>query len=260
MVTESDSAIFLQSLKEEAERLGLQILERALPQLAAYYELLARWNRRIRLVGSAEPRRAAVDLFADSLIAGAFCGASRAHGAAPRAGVVETEEVAPRMIDIGSGAGFPGFVLKIQNPERELTAVEPDAKKHAFLKTLQRELGLEEVRIERARAEELARNPRFAQTFDLAFCRAVAPPLAAIRLAVPFLRSGGSFILQVGALPEKEVSKIAKAAEEMGATLCESRTYTLSFPSGTRLLLQVKKNVCHDVSSIRSPSDQTPQE
>jgi 16S rRNA (guanine527-N7)-methyltransferase len=232
---ERDIDIFRRSLQAEAERLKLALPEKILTDLCAYYELLAAWNRRIRMVGSAEPRRAASELFADSLLAGAFADANPAGASTAGASTAG-------MIDIGAGAGFPGVPIKLAHPGRTLAAVESNAKKIAFIKTLVRRLGLAGVAVHRARAEGLAHDRRFRESFDLAFCRAVAQPAAALELSLPFLRPGGSFVLQAGgSLSQVTGASFARAARELGATISAINGYTLSgLPAERTLILFVK--------------------
>ena len=232
--------IFRRALAEEAASLRIDVPTEKLDALCAYHELLCKWNRRIRLVGTVEPERAAVELFADSLIACEFAQSLDYAGAAATAQRVFS------VIDIGSGAGLPGIPAKIMKPDWNMTLVESDAKRIAFLNHLSRELGLSDVRIERGRAEELAREPAYRQKFDLAFCRAVAAPAAACELAVPFLAKNGSLILQATIRGrqtgrEEAVKKVRKPAGTLGATTDQTRTYTLSSTSEERLLIRIKK-------------------
>ncbi|RJP23371.1 MAG: 16S rRNA (guanine(527)-N(7))-methyltransferase RsmG [Candidatus Abyssobacteria bacterium SURF_5] len=221
-----DIDLFRDSLAREAARLRLPLPEPVLDSCAAYYRLLARWNARLRLVGSTEPGRAACELFADSFVASSFAG--------------EFLRV-PRMIDIGAGAGFPGMAVKLLHPERPLACIEAITKKTSFLKTLRRALSLDNVDILAGRAERCAHEGAFRERFDLAFCRAVASPAAAIELGTPFIRVGGMLVLQAGALGADEIESVSKAAGETGASLEDTMSYDLSCSPRRRLLLRIKK-------------------
>ena len=232
--------IFRRALAEEAASLRIDVPAEKLDALCVYYELLCKWNRRIRLVGTVEPERAAVELFADSLIA---CEFARSLDSAKAAA---TTQMALAVIDIGSGAGLPGIPAKIMIPDWNLTLVESDAKRIAFLNHLSRELGLSDIQIERGRAEKLAREPAYRQNFDLAFCRAVAAPAVACELAIPFLAKNGSLIIQATVRGkqtglEEAAKKVRKPAGTLGATTDQTMTYTLSLTSEERLLIQIKK-------------------
>jgi 16S rRNA (guanine527-N7)-methyltransferase len=227
---------FRQTIIEEAALHGIEVSPETLDAICVHYELLRKWNPRIRLVGTVDPERAAVELFADSLIA---CEFARALGSEENTGKTQK---ALEVIDIGSGAGFPGVPVKAQAPAWALTLVETDTKRVAFLKELVRELGWDDVRILSERAETLAHEPEFRESFDLAFCRAVAAPRIACELAIPFLRIGGSFILQT---TEKifaaEAEEIRGAALSLSANVVQTTGYTLSSACEQRLLVQIEK-------------------
>ncbi|NQU08903.1 MAG: 16S rRNA (guanine(527)-N(7))-methyltransferase RsmG, partial [Candidatus Abyssubacteria bacterium] len=150
-----------------------------------------------------------------------------------------------RMIDIGSGAGFPGIPIKILRPRWELTIIDSGAKRISFLKSLMRELHLPEIRVVQRRAEDLAHDPDLRERFDLAFCRAVAAVPVACELAIPFLKVGGSFIAQASSRaysPGAESAEtVRKAAGALGATIGKTMSYGLSGATGERSLIQIKK-------------------
>ena len=233
----NDAEIFRTALSEESRRLGVEFSAEAMDAMCLHYRLLCKWNPRIRLVGTIEPRRAAIELFADSLAALRFV-----EDLDIRAGGGEN---ALQMIDIGSGAGFPGIPIKILRPRCELTIVDSSAKRTSFLKALVREPGLPDASVIRGRAEGLAHDPSLRERFDLAFCRAVAAVPVACELAVPFLKVGGSFIAQASSRADSagtEAAKtIRKAAEALGATIGLSTSYKLSGGAGERSLIQIKK-------------------
>ena len=137
-----------------------------------YLELLAKWQRVHRLVGSIDPLWIAENLFLDSLL---FLKAlpRRVHD----------------LIDVGAGAGFPGVPLKIMAPELRVTLVEARSRRASFLSTAVRELGLSEVAVLNARAEDLVDRPGFR--FDAVVTRCAASVNAVLPLAVKFLKDGG---------------------------------------------------------------------
>jgi 16S rRNA (guanine527-N7)-methyltransferase len=220
----SDLSLFTHSLGEEAARLNLVLSEETLDLLSLHYKLLAHWNARIRLVGSAQPQRAASELFADSLMAGAFAESFAAKSAS--------------VIDIGAGAGFPGLPVKLAHPRWSLALVESNAKKVSFVKDVKRSLGLD-IEIINARAEDLGRREEFRQKYDLAFCRAVAEPAAACELATPFVKVGGSFILQTQ--ENYDHSILSRAAAELNVRPSGTMAYQLSRPPKNRLLVRMLK-------------------
>jgi 16S rRNA (guanine527-N7)-methyltransferase len=245
MDTTADTAIFKQTLMHEADLLRLGLSAPQLDALCAHYALLKKWNARIRIAGTTDPRRAAIELFADSLAACRF---------AEKVAQTNEREVTPEnlnsglaIMDIGSGAGLPGIPIKIARPDWKLTLVEINAKKVAFLKNALRELGVE-ADIAAERAEELAPRAElgYREAFDLVFCRAVAAPATACELAVPFLKLGGSFILQtteseVGSGAKMAFEHITSAASQLGATIGDTTSYSLTGVRGQRVLVEVRK-------------------
>ncbi len=224
-----DTEMFRQVLSAQARRLDMELTEDQVDALSAHYELLVKWNARVRLVATTDPARCATELFGDSLVVAQFVEDIAA----------ETAGTTPliHMLDIGAGTGLPGVALKTLLPRWELTCIESNAKKVSFIKSLARELRLDGVRIIRGRAEELAHGDEFRGQFDVAFCRAVAAPAVACELAVPFLKVGGSFIAQTG----EGAEDVQKASELLGATLVKRKSYRLEGVSSCRVVARVKK-------------------
>jgi 16S rRNA (guanine527-N7)-methyltransferase len=230
-----DRHIFRATLSEEARRLGITLADEHLDALTAHFELVAKWNERVRLVGTTDPARAAIELFADSLVVDQFIG--NLDIGTPDRDIGENEP--RRMIDIGPGAGLPGIPIKIRRAGWILAAIESNAKKTSFLKAALRELRLEGATVVRGRAEELAHREDFREQFDIAFCRAIASPAFACELAVPFLKTSGRFVAQTS--EARGLETIRHAAHALNATICKTMTYTLTGVSIGRLLVGVKK-------------------
>lgn len=232
--------IFSDRLSGESRRLDVKLAAGELDSLCKHYELLRKWNRAARLVGTIDPERAAVELFADSIVACRFAEkiiSSRKD---------RTSAEAISFVDIGAGAGLPGLPIKALRPGWRATLVESQSKKAAFLKNASRTLGFSDVRVESGRAEELAHRPDLRETFDLAFCRAVGAPSMACELAVPFLRIGGSFVLQTIMRAEEEgeervVENLLRTAATLGSTIGQSMTYILTGVPVGRALIEVRK-------------------
>jgi 16S rRNA (guanine527-N7)-methyltransferase len=161
--------------------LGLELTSGQLLAFRLYGEELARWSARMNLTALREPEEIVREGFLDSLACLHF---------------VPTE--ACRVLDIGSGTGFPSIPLKLVRPALEVTLLEASRKKTSFLRHIVRILDLQGARVVQRRAEDLADDPAEQGKYDLAFARAVASPPEQIQLAAPFLRPGGLFLAQVG--------------------------------------------------------------
>ena len=123
------------------------------------------------------------------------------------------------VIDIGSGAGFPGVPIKIVRPELRLTLLEANGKRAAFLERLVQRLGLKNVTVVNRRAEEAARDSDHREAYDLALARAVAPLPVLVELALPFLRVGGALAAPKGSGARREIAEAASALAACGGAV-----------------------------------------
>ena len=121
---------------------------------------------------------------------------------------------ARRLVDVGSGGGLPGLALKIARPELEVTLIEADGTKSAFLVHACAQLGLQGVEVVNRRAEEAGHDPRLREAFDLAVARALAPLPTLVELCLPFVRVGGRLLAQK--TEAEDVAGSAGAIEIMG--------------------------------------------
>lgn len=192
-------------------------------QFATYQRLLLCWNERMNLTAITQPREVLEKHFLDSLIPLA------AWGLLPGA----------RVIDVGTGAGFPGIPMKIARPDIELTLLDSQLKRTEFLRELSRELG-QENRIIHGRAEEAAHDPALRESFCAATARAVAALPVLCELCLGFLRPGGVFFAMKGPDSVKEAESAREAAAILGGGEIKSCAYAL--PSfGERIIYLVEK-------------------
>jgi 16S rRNA (guanine527-N7)-methyltransferase len=140
---------------------------------------------------------------------------------APAADLIEDSLVlvdhvgdARRLVDVGSGGGLPGLPLKIARPELEVTLVEADGRKAAFLVRACAELGLAGVEVVDRRAEDVGHDPRHREAFDVAVARAVAPMRVLVELCLPLVRVGGRLLAQK--TKSEEIDSAAPAIELLG--------------------------------------------
>jgi 16S rRNA (guanine527-N7)-methyltransferase len=171
-------------LEDGLRALGVSLPPSTPSRFAQYAAEILRWRARINLTGLRTPQAILRHGFLDSL----------ACLAALRPGDL-------RVVDIGSGAGFPGLPLALARPDLEVALIEANRRRHSFLAHACRSLGLRNVRCHHGRAELLAHDPELRGRFDVAFARAVRRLEEAAGLAAPFLRAGGVFVAQPGPLP-----------------------------------------------------------
>lgn len=171
-----------------------------LAQFQRYGELLREWNARINLTAIDTPAEIEIRHFLDSLTVAVATG----------------DLSGQRLIDVGTGAGFPGLALKILFPAMQLTLVESVAKKTLFLETVAAELGLQGVTILAERAETLGQQPAHREQYDWAVARAVAALPVLVEYLLPLCREGGSALAQKGESAPREVSEARKAIALLG--------------------------------------------
>ncbi len=174
-------------LKEGALELGITLRPQQCAQFLTYLDLLKRWNRQVNLTAVSGDRAIIERHFLDSMV-----GAKAFEGSKHQ-----------RVLDLGSGPGFPGVPLKILLPEMELVLLDSSQKKAAFLHQLLGVLGLQGVRVVVARAEVFAREDSHQASFDYVVSRAFSKPAMALKQALPLVASGGSILLYAGPSGDK---------------------------------------------------------
>ena len=146
-----------------------------------------------------------------------------------------------RVLDLGTGAGFPGLPLKIVRPELELVLVDATRKKVAFVERAIEVLGLKGARALWGRAEVLAREAGHREAYDRAVARAVAPLCVLSELLLPFLEVGGAAVAMKGPRVEEELAPLPPALERLGGRLGEVLALQLPLSGEARHLVVLEK-------------------
>jgi len=219
----------MEKLIEGAGKLGIEFNARQVKQFELYYRELIEWNKKINLTAITDYSSVQVKHFLDSLTITL---------ALPEE---EVERPNFNVIDIGTGAGFPGVPLKILFPQPRLVLIEPTTKKTAFLHHIIRKLEIENVEVLNSRAEEAAHLPLYREQFALVLSRAVAllPTLA--ELTLPFCRIGGRFIAPKKGEIDQEINRAKKAIAAVGGKLDRIKKIELDEFDGGRYLIIIDK-------------------
>lgn len=199
----------------------LTLDKKAFNRLERYADLLVEWNEKINLTAITDPEGIAIKHFLDCLMLFKY---------------VEIPKNSS-VIDIGTGAGFPGVVLKIVRPDIKLTLMDSLNKRINFLNTLCEELDLEVTTIH-SRAEEITVNQR--ECYDFAVARAVANMRVLSEYCVPYVKVGGSFIAMKGASATIEANEALRAIATLGGEISSIDCFSLD-QAGDRGIINVKK-------------------
>ena len=211
-------------------------------QLSQYRDLLIRWNQRFNLTSVTDPAGIDQRLIGDALrMLPALDDALAAWQAGRRRNSDSHETSPPKLIDVGSGAGLPGLVLKIARPELDIVLLEATGKKVRFLEHAILELGLTGISAIHGRAEELAHQPHHRNRYNVVTARAVAALPILMEICVPLLAAGGHALFPKGAEIEQELAEGHRAAPLVGARIVgDGPLPTGDGESVTRLVVAVK--------------------
>lgn len=190
-----------------------------------FADLMTEWNQKINLTAITSPEDVRIKHFLDSL--------SLSLATGPLANQT--------VIDIGTGAGFPGIPLKILFPDIRVTLVDSVGKKTGFLDMVVQELGLSDVRTVTDRAEALGQQPDHRQAYDWAFARAVAVLPALAEYLLPLVRVGGHVLVQKGESAERELAEAQKAIRVLGGGQAELIPVSLPGIPDQRYLIRIPK-------------------
>lgn len=219
----------MERLIEGADKLGIQLNCRQIEQFELYYRELVKWNQRINLTAITDYSSVQVKHFLDSLTVTLALSAQ------------EVTKPDFKIVDIGTGAGFPGLPLKILFAQPKLVLIEPTTKKVAFLRDIISTLELESVEVVNSRAEEAAHLPLYREQFALVLSRAVASLPTLMELTLPFCRVGARFIAQKKGEVEQEANRAEKAIAALGGKLNQIRKIELEEFSDARYLVIIDK-------------------
>ncbi len=204
---------------------NIELNNEELAKFLRYHELLVEWNEKINLTAITEAHDVAEKHFVDSLLAQRM----------PIAWQNKT------LIDIGTGAGFPGIPLKIMNTTLQVTLFDSLQKRLNFLDAVITELQLEDITTIHGRAEDGGRAPNLREKYDIATARAVAKMPVLLEYALPFVKVGGYFIALKGPELDEELAQSKKALKTLGAEIAEVGHFTLANESYTRNIALIKK-------------------
>lgn len=217
----------LKQFRSDLETFHITLNEEQEQQFIKYYELLAEWNSFMNLTAITEFDEVLKKHFVDSLSLVKACEKIR------------TESL--YVIDIGTGAGFPGIPLKIAFPQIKLTLLDSLQKRLKFLTEVQNQLGLQEIEMIHGRAEDFAKPGMKREKFDLCVSRAVANLSTLSELCLPYVKVGGSFISYKSEKVTEEAAGAKKAIDILGGKIVNQVEFQLPDCDIYRNLLVIEK-------------------
>lgn len=225
-------------LEKQVSASGILLDQKQLGQFVEYGEFLVEYNEKVNLTAITDPAGIAYKHFFDSLLLTVF--ADIFQGA--------------KLVDVGTGAGFPSVPVKIVRPDLKLTLLDSLNKRIVFLDQLVEKLGLSDVHTVHARAEEAGRKAEYREKFDMVTARAVAHLRELSEYCLPFVKVGGAFAALKGYDIEQELSESKNAIKLLGGEVAEVKKYTLPDEEQSKRSLVIIKKISHVLTNYPRPS------
>lgn len=216
---------FSEKIKEYMNKINIEISDKQIEKFFDYMNLLLEWNEKINLTAITEPEDIILKHFVDCTT------------------ILKYIKDEDKIIDIGTGAGFPGIPLKILNEKLDITLMDSLNKRINFLNEIINKLDLKNIVAIHARAEELARNKRYREKFDIATSRAVANLSTLSEYMLPFVKKNGMVISMKGSNIEEEVKNAKKAIKILGGEIEKIDNFNLANTNNIRNIITIKKVV-----------------
>lgn len=212
----------IEKFQEELKKLNIELTKTQLEQLEKYYELLIEYNKVMNLTGITEKKEVYLKHFYDSISIVRVVNLNKYES----------------LCDIGTGAGFPGLVLKIVFPNLKITLIDSLNKRIEFLNKVIEELNLKNIETVHARIEEYALKNR--NKFDISTARAVAHTSVLLEYAIPLTKEKGYFIALKGNI-EEELNETSNAIKELNVNLIKEENFKLPIENSNRSLIMFQK-------------------
>ncbi len=212
-------------LKDSLESIGLEPSDSIIMQLNKYYEMLVEKNKVMNLTAITEYEEVVIKHFIDSILISKVFDMDKINS----------------IIDVGTGAGFPGVVLKIFYPEKKITLLDSLNKRINFLKEVGDELGLSKLNCQHGRAEDFARLPKEREGYDLCVSRAVANLSTLLEYCLPFVKKGGYFVAYKAEDCKDEINAASNSVKQLGGVIEETIFYNIPNTDITRAFVIIRK-------------------
>lgn len=209
----------------ELEKMNIRLTDDQKSQFDLYYELLIEWNRVMNLTGITDYDEVNLKHFTDSLTI------SR---------IIDMAQI-NTLIDVGTGAGFPGIPIKIAFPHIKVYLLDSLNKRIKFLNEVIKKLGLKNIYAFHGRAEDFAKDRQYREKFDVCVSRAVANLSTLSEYCIPFVKTGGYFVSYKGGDSDEEVIRSEKAITLLGGEIENTDRFFLPDTDMGRTLIKIRK-------------------
>lgn len=214
---------FKEKMILNVDKLGITLSEIQLKQFYNYMNLLIEWNKKINLTAITEPNEIILKHFVDSLTISKYISDGT------------------RVVDVGTGAGFPGIPLKIYRQDIEITLLDSLQKRINFLDEVIRELNLEKIETVHSRVEDFGKDKKYREKFDIATSRAVANLATLSEYLLPLVKVGGKAISMKGSLIEEELELSKNAIKILGGKVEKVDEFDLPNSDISRNIILINK-------------------
>lgn len=226
---------FNKKMRESLKELNIELSEKQLNQFYDYMNILNEWNKVMNLTNITEPLEVIEKHFIDSLT------------------VLKNVNENDSIIDVGTGAGFPGIPIKIAYPKSKVTLLDSLNKRIKFLNEVISKLNLEDINTIHGRAEELAHNKKNREKYDIAIARAVAPLNVLSEYLLPFVKIGGHAICMKGSKGKDESKEGENAIRILGGEIKSIKEFKLPNTDIERIIVEIEKNKSTEKRYPRKP-------
>lgn len=214
---------FKELMKENLKELNIELSDLQLEQFYNYMNILIEWNKFMNLTGITEPAEVITKHFVDSLT------------------VLDRIDKNASVIDVGTGAGFPGIPIKIAFPEAKVVLLDSLNKRIKFLNEVIEKLELKNIETIHGRAEEYGRNKNHREKYDIAIARAVAPLNILLEYLMPFAKVNGKCLCMKGSSSEEEIENSKNAIKVLGGELVKTEDFCIPNTDIKRRIVKVNK-------------------
>jgi 16S rRNA (guanine(527)-N(7))-methyltransferase RsmG len=211
-------------IKSQAEVVGINVSDELLEKLEIYAKELKEWNEKINLTAIKDDEGIAIKHFIDSLMLLKYIS------------IPENSKI----IDVGTGAGFPGLVIAAARSDVKVTLLDSTGKKLKVVEDIAQKMGLSNYEILNMRAEDAGQKKEYREQFDFSTARAVAELRVLSEYCLPFVKQNGYFISMKGALAEKEIENATNALKILSGQIEENFNFNLC-NTGERNIIKIKK-------------------